>query len=103
MKFVIIILLSVVSANFVNGQNNAPPYKEPPAPRDSGVRVFTFVEQMPEFPGGETALRAFLANNVRYPARERRRNIQGKVVVRFVVDEEGAVKDVVVEGESAQN
>ena len=49
------------------------------------------VEVMPEFPGGEAALMKFLQNNVVYPDRERDLEIQGKVVVGFIIDETGKV------------
>jgi TonB family protein len=58
--------------------------------------VFTFVEQMPEYPGGDGELIKFLVQNVQYPQYERDRDIQGKVLVRFVVTEDGSVKDVTV-------
>lgn len=58
--------------------------------------IFFIVETMPEFPGGERALRTFIAKNVRYPTIARENNIQGKVYVRFVVTEAGAVDKVSV-------
>lgn len=58
--------------------------------------VFFIVETMPEFPGGERALRTYIAKNVRYPTIARENNIQGKVYVRFVVTEAGAVQNVTV-------
>lgn len=53
--------------------------------------VFTFVEQMPEFPGGVNALLTYLRTNIEYPDSARVKNIQGKVFLRFVIDEEGNV------------
>lgn len=57
-------------------------------------QVYTFVEQMPEFPGGQSALLAYLQKNIRYPNDAREQGIQGKVFLSFVVDEAGRVKDV---------
>lgn len=59
-------------------------------------QVFTIVEEMPSFPGGEAALMKYLANNIKYPAIAKEANIQGTVFVTFVVDEKGDVKDVKV-------
>jgi len=57
---------------------------------------FFVVEDMPEFPGGDLALRRFVRNIIRYPVDAQQNGIQGKVFVRFVVDEEGKVGDAVV-------
>jgi protein TonB len=56
--------------------------------------VFFIVEEMPQFPGGETALRKYIAENVRYPEMAKENDIQGTVYVRFVVDEKGKVTNV---------
>lgn len=48
-------------------------------------------EVNPEFPGGREALKHFLAQHIQYPAEAREKNIQGKVWVQFVVDEQGKV------------
>lgn len=53
--------------------------------------VFKVVEQMPEFPGGDVALRNFIATSVKYPALAQQNNIQGKVYVAFVVTKTGGV------------
>ena len=54
-------------------------------------QVFFIVENMPEFPGGEAALRKFIANQVKYPVIAQENGIQGKVYVNFVVDQRGNV------------
>ena len=59
-------------------------------------QVFTIVEEMPSFPGGDAALMKYLANNIKYPAIAKDAGIQGTVFVTFVVDEKGEVKDVKV-------
>lgn len=58
--------------------------------------IFTFVEQMPEFPGGVQEMYKYLSRNIRYPAIARENNITGRVIVRFVVDEAGKVSNVEV-------
>ncbi len=67
----------------------APVEEEPEEPQ-----VFFIVEEMPEFPGGELALRKYLAENVKYPEMAKENDIQGTVYVRFVVDTDGSVKNV---------
>jgi protein TonB len=56
-------------------------------------KVFTVVEEMPSFPGGEEQLFKYLRNNIKFPAVARENGIQGRVFVTFVVDKDGKVKD----------
>jgi len=58
--------------------------------------IVDIAEQMPEFPGGESALFEYLSKNVQYPSMDRENGIQGKVVIRFVVKESGEVSNVEV-------
>ena len=58
------------------------------------VGSYTSVEQMPSFPGGEQAMKKFIMTNLRYPVKAQENKIQGRVVTRFVVDKDGAIKDV---------
>lgn len=58
--------------------------------------IFTVVEKMPEFPGGDKALVNFLLNSVRYPVEAQKSGIQGRVICQYVVDENGAISDVSV-------
>lgn len=53
-------------------------------------------EVMPSFPGGENALREYIKKNMKYPLAVLKAGIQGKVVIRFVVTETGAIEDVVI-------
>ncbi len=59
-------------------------------------KVFVFVEQAPEFPGGDEAIVKFLSQNIVYPKYEQDHNIEGKVLLRFVVMEDGHVDSVTV-------
>jgi len=59
-------------------------------------QVYMIVEEMPEFPGGEKALREFIANSVRYPVVAQENGIQGRVYVSFTVDKTGTVTDAQV-------
>ncbi len=53
--------------------------------------VFFIVENMPEFPGGEEALRKYITSSVEYPEEAINKGIQGKVYVTFVVTKNGSV------------
>lgn len=56
--------------------------------------VFLIVEQMPVFPGGDEALRKYLAQSVKYPVIAQENGIQGRVFVSFVVNQKGEVTNV---------
>ena len=58
--------------------------------------VFTAVEQMPQFHGGEAELLKYVATHIKYPTMAAENNIQGRVVVKFVVKKDGNVGEVVV-------
>ena len=58
---------------------------EPVEPPSESDQVFTVVEQMPEFEGGQDALMKFLVNNIRYPEGAVEQELQGRVYVQFVV------------------
>ena len=54
------------------------------------------VEQLPEFPGGATALMKWLTKNLRYPLVARQRKVQGRVVTQFIVNTDGSLSDLKV-------
>ncbi len=60
------------------------------------AEVFTVVESMPDFPGGDAARMKFLVENIKYPQMARESSIQGTVYVTFVVEPSGAVTGVKV-------
>ncbi|MBR4828810.1 MAG: energy transducer TonB [Muribaculaceae bacterium] len=62
--------------------NDGPPYRS--------------VEQMPQFPGGEAALMKCVQSRINYPSEAAEDNIQGRVVVQFVIDSLGCVGEVKV-------
>ncbi len=58
--------------------------------------IFTVVEDMPSFPGGEEELFRFLGKNIKYPAMAKDAGIKGMVYVNFVVWTDGKIRDVKV-------
>lgn len=59
-------------------------------------QVFFIVEDMPEFPGGEMALRTYIASAIKYPVIAQENGIQGRVICQFVVNRDGSIVDVEV-------
>lgn len=53
--------------------------------------VFQVVEQMPEFPGGMDKLMEYLSKNIKYPSIAQENNIQGRVIMEFVVNKDGSI------------
>jgi protein TonB len=58
--------------------------------------IFTIVEDMPSFPGGEQALFKYLGENTKYPSMAKDAGVQGVVYVTFVVMEDGSIESVKV-------
>ncbi|HXS38077.1 MAG TPA: energy transducer TonB, partial [Flavipsychrobacter sp.] len=61
----------------------------PPPPQ-----IFTYVEQMPQ---PSVDINAYLSKNLHYPDAARENNIEGRVILQFVVNEDGVVSDIQVE------
>ncbi|MDE6697801.1 MAG: energy transducer TonB, partial [Muribaculaceae bacterium] len=53
--------------------------------------IYIAVEQSAEFPGGLSSLYKWLSQNIRYPEVAQLNDIQGRVVVRFVVEKDGSI------------
>ena len=67
---------------------------EPPKHVVEETKIFTVVEQMPMFPGGDPALMRYLNSNIHYPTVAAENGVQGRVVVGFVVERDGSITDV---------
>ncbi|MBL7753319.1 MAG: energy transducer TonB [Chitinophagaceae bacterium] len=72
-----------------NGTTNTTPPQDEPA-----NELVDFSSTMPEYPGGEEALIAFLRDNMKYPSQARNSNIEGRVVVGFIVNRDGNIENI---------
>jgi protein TonB len=59
-------------------------------------KVYTVVENVPEYPGGEAALMEFFSGNIQYPAAAKEAGTTGTVIVHFVVEKDGSVTNAKV-------
>jgi len=84
MRTLIIILLASTSQSVFAQKDNAP------------EDIFTIVETMPVFPGGDQGVLNFVVKHIEYPAEAKNNNITGKVFVSYVVNKKGKVTDVKV-------
>lgn len=68
---------------------------KPTADPDSS-KIFGAAEEMPSFPGGEKALMQYIKDNTYYPEEMCEGAAQGRVMVGFVINEDGSISDVKV-------
>ena len=76
--------------------NDSSDSKAAEAPREAKVDengVYQVCEEMPEFPGGMAECMKYLSKNINYPEDCKKEGIQGRVIVQFVVDKDGSIKD----------
>ena len=66
------------------------------AERKDTINVYDCVEQMPSFPGGTQKLKEFIEENLRYPKELEESCVQGRVIVRFIVERNGKLSNVKV-------
>jgi|GEM_PF-727467 len=93
----IIKLMPKWKAGMKNGQPIAVPVTIPILLKfnyDKSKDIFYEVEHNPEFPGGMQELYKFIAENLKYPAEAHENGIQGRTVVRFIVEKDGSVSNV---------
>ena len=65
-------------------------------PKRNENEIFKSVEQMPQFPGGDAALMKYIDSHIQYPPEATKNNIQGRVILQFVVDKTGEIGEVKV-------
>jgi protein TonB len=102
-KFVmmIVVLLMMTVGNIACAQN-VPLIIDPDkvdqylAERKDTINVYDCVEQMPTFPGGTQKLKEFIEENLRYPKELEETCVQGRVIVRFIVERNGKLSNVKV-------
>ena len=93
MVLAIILLLGVSTAGQASWHN--PYHKSAPADTTKGM-IYDTPEIMPQFPGGPTALDAFVRKHKKYPEEARAQQLSGKVYVQFVVEKDGTISHVEV-------
>ena len=82
---------TAMRANVQKGEVREAQTVKKPAPDN---KVYEVCEQMPSYVGGQPALMKYLIENVRYPKAAVEAKQQGRVVVQFVVEKDGAVSSV---------
>ncbi|HET6225885.1 MAG TPA: energy transducer TonB [Bacteroidia bacterium] len=85
MKNILLTGLLVISI-LINAQNETEPA--------SNEKIFTIVDDMPSFPGGESQLVKFFKKNLKYPRHEKEAQITGSCFITFVVEKDGHVNNI---------
>lgn len=88
----LILATKTIVADSVPGKDPLPDTKDIPSTGTS--KTFFWVEEMPQFPGGENEMLKYLRNHIKYPIGAREANITGVVYVSFIVDKEGEIKNI---------
>ena len=67
---------------------------------DSGTsadwEIYVAVEQQAQFPGGQAALMKWISDNIMYPSEAKENNIEGRVIVKFVMEKDGSITGITV-------
>jgi TonB family protein len=75
-----------------------PPPPQPPAAKDklNANDVYTVVDNMPTYPGGDQARVDYMIKNIKYPKAAKEKGVQGTVYVSFVVEKDGSIREAKV-------
>ena len=63
---------------------------------ENKIHDFVSIQKYPEFPGGQSAFAKYLSKNLRYPGTARENNIQGKIILSFVIEKNGQLSNIKV-------
>lgn len=89
--------LGLLATSSILAQNDVIMDVEAPAEEAHDPKEpFTMVEEMPEFPGGQQALFAYIGKELKYPEQAVEDGIEGVVFVTFVVEKDGSISTVSV-------
>lgn len=75
---------------------SAEPEAAPQPVEEKPEEIYVAVEKQAEFPGGTPALMRWLSMNIRYPEDAHKNNVQGRVIVKFVINTDGSISDATV-------
>lgn len=91
----VVVLLFLMSGAALAAKAQAPSQVRPDTVR-IGEKIYSYVEQMPAFPGGHAALFQTIGQTIQYPTEALQQKLEGRIFVSFVVGTSGKVQDVKV-------
>jgi len=83
---------STNDSTVINQKDGQTPVEKPAIQQPERNGIYNVVEKMPEYPGGEKALLNYIAHTIKYPVEAQEKGIQGRIVVRFVINKLGKVE-----------
>lgn len=87
-------VIHITTKNFNNQVDLVPPVESGKDSKEE--QVYQVVEKMPEFNGGMSGLFEFMRHNIHYPELAKEMQVEGRVLVKFVVNKDGSISDVEV-------
>lgn len=87
MKQIIITMLLLLAATIANAQDKGKAQQDA---QNGGYEVFVEPEQNPQFPGGDKACLDYIKKNMCYPEEAKKKGIEGRVLVQFVIEKDGS-------------
>jgi len=91
MKYLAFLIISLLTQYSLNAQEVVVK-----SDVDKTNQVYTFVEHMPQFPGGDAEMIKYLSKNIKYPKKAKKKGIQGTVYITFVVEIDGTLSGIKV-------
>ena len=99
-KIIILILVTITFSYSLTAQELQNPYrkfmKDGIEYQTNGIDTILIIDPMPEFPGGEDQFFKYIANELRYPKSVARQEIEGTVIISFIVGVDGNIYDIEV-------
>ena len=91
----VMVLVGLLTCRTATAQETIIPYRPGFGPVDEG-KVYDVVEQMPSFPGGPAAMMEFISRSIVYPVSALKQELQGRVIVSFIVERDGRLSNAKV-------
>jgi protein TonB len=91
MKYLAFFIISLLTQYSLNAQE-----VDGKSEVDKTNQVYTFVEHMPQFPGGDDELFKYIGKSIKYPKKAKKKGIQGTVYITFVVEIDGTLSGIKV-------
>jgi len=94
MKWFYLLSFIILFTSFSSNAQTVNPLVEETVTEENDSTEYEYVDQWPEFKGGHDALNRFLSKNIVYPRKAERMGIEGRVIIAFVVEKDGAITHV---------
>lgn len=85
-----VLMLTLSSATITRNEATITSEKVLFPPQQKDNKVFTEVEHEPNFPGGLNKFYKFLQQNIKYPTEARKKKVEGKVFITFIIEKDGS-------------